>query len=433
MRSRVERLLRIGGLAAIAAWILNAAFPRAAGPVLVHVSELGDALPRWTREGAREAHVRIDTVPDAATSHWLAALRRAGMRITWAGDIPPSAMEVFRSAAPSGEVVVLASTTARSAVVADELGPIDTLRAAGAVSIRLAAVQQAVTLRAGAHRARALEPDREPTAESGEVRAGRREPGALFVAGAASWEAKFVIAALEEDGWRVDARLFVAPGAEVVQGSVRAPLDTATHAAVILIDSVAAETVRGVVAFVRAGGGAVLAGNASRARRVAPLLAWRARPREVAPLGTLPGDTLWRGLSRVPLALATSRSALALETRGSAATVVARRHYAGRVVAVGYDETWRWRMAGGANSVAEHRDWWTRIVGSVAARPSAARAPTSGAAPLAALHDVLGSPASPATPARSGFPRDIASGIFGLIAFAALVGEWLLRRARGLA
>src|SRR6185436_8678305 len=97
----------------------------------------------------------------------------------------------------------------------------------------------------------------------------------------------------------------------------------------------------------RRGGGIVLAGDATRARSARALVAWRSAQREAAPLGTLPGDSAWRGLSRWPLELTSERGAVVLERRNGRPIVAARRHYAGRVVAVGYDQTWRWRMSGG--------------------------------------------------------------------------------------
>jgi hypothetical protein len=419
MRSRAERTFRVVGLVAIAAWIALALTPRSGGVVRASARALESELPRWTRDAMVPAvHVRVDSAPGAASGAWLSALRRGGVHVTWEDALPVLAVEAFRSRDPRGEVVVLASGTEDRAVLSDALGAIDTL--GRSASVRLAAVEGVLSLRSGAAVARAAAPAIE-----------RVERKALFVAGRAGWEAKFVIAALEEAGWRVDARLFVAPGRDVVQGRATA-VDTATHAAVILLDSAAAEAVRGVDGFVRAGGGVVFAGDASRARRAMALLGWRAGRREVAALGTMAGDTTWRGLSRVPLTLVADGGALALETRGDAAAVVVRRHYAGRVAAVGYDETWRWRMAGGANSVAEHRDWWSRIVSGVAASPSSASdATVTGSAPVAAVHAALGSPTSAVGSAAQSWPREAIANLLGLIALASLLAEWLLRRARG--
>ena len=422
MRSRAERLLGFLGIAAIVLWTVNALVPRVSQPPAETVSDLPAQLPRWTRAHApRAVHVRLDTIPDAATAHWLAAMSRAGTAVSWDGSVPALALEVFRSAAPAGDLVILAATPDGPGVLRDGLGAVDTLRA-GAASVRLASVHDGVTLQAGESRVRASEPA--PRDDAG------GSSKSVFVAGLASWEVKFVIDALEADGWRVDARLFVAPGIDVVQGRGRASLDTGRHAAVVLMDSAGAETVRGVESFVRRGGGVVLAGTANQSRRVASLAGWRAGAREVAPLGTPAGDTAWRGLSREPLTLASPGSAIALETRDGKATMAARRHHGGRVVGVGYDETWRWRMAGGANSVAEHRAWWTRIVASVAARPARVDMHTTGGAPAAALVATLGPPSPAPAPGR-GLPRDAIARLLGLIAFGALLAEWLLRRARG--
>ena len=420
-RRRMEVVLRIIGVAAVVGWIVNAIVPRAEGVMSVRADELGDALLRWTRDAsAQNVHVRFDTIPDAASSAWLAALRGAGTRVSWEGDaLLPIAVETYPATSPAGGTVVLASAGDSVSVLRDALGPLDTLRATGATAVRLASHEGNLTLEARDQVARASA-------------AERAAPKRVFVAGAAGWEGKFLIAALEEAGWQVDARLFVAPGEDVVQGGGRTTPDTARHAAAVLLDSAAAETIRGVEPFVRAGGGVVLAGDASRARRGADLVRWRAGARETAPLGTMPGDPEWRGLSRVPLRLASDTSALPLETRGDAATIVARRHHAGRVAAVGYDATWRWRMAGGEESVAQHRAWWSQLVSSVAMRasPEPATGAATGAAPLAEMHDMLGSPTLASATAMR-IPRDVLANLFGALALGALLTEWLMRRARG--
>ena len=154
-------------------------------------------------------------------------------------------------------------------VVSDALGPLDTVGSAlGAV--RLASVEGNVTVTAGRQHARAYAPASE-------------RPRRVFVSGGAGWEAKFVIAALEERGWTVDADLFVGPDRDVRQGAA-APLDTARYSAVVLLDSTAAERARGVERFARAGGGVVLAGDAESGKsgRADRRLA-RGPPRDRAP------------------------------------------------------------------------------------------------------------------------------------------------------
>jgi hypothetical protein len=57
----------------------------------------------------------------------------------------------------------------------------------------------------------------------------------ILVIGEAGWESKFVVAALEEEGWKVDALIRVAPGVDVTQGS--AAIDTSRYSAVIALDA----------------------------------------------------------------------------------------------------------------------------------------------------------------------------------------------------
>ena len=287
------------------------------------------------------------------------------------------------------------------------------------MSVRLASIEGNVTVTSGPQHARAGAPTSE-------------RPRRVFVSGGAGWEAKFVMAALEERGWIVDADLFVGPGRDVRQGAA-APLDTSRYSAVVLLDSTAAERARGIERFARSGGGVVLTGDANRASQAARIVAWRPGRREIAPLGTPAGDTSWRGLSRAALDSLAGRRAITLEERGGRPVVAARRYFAGRVVGVGYDQTWRWRMEGGDSSVAQHRDWWSRIVGSVAARraTSVADSVTTGAAPLARLHEVLGPPSQAARPLPAAFSAGGLSNLLAAVLLSSLLGEWVLRRKRG--
>jgi hypothetical protein len=425
-RIRLERVLRAIALASVALWILSNAWPRAGRNADLRGDSLDETLPHLTTAEIPESvHVQLDTVPDARNAEWLAAMRGAGIGVSWSGAAGGAlAIETFRSHDPTGSIVLLAAAPQPSSVLSDALGPVDTIAVAETPAIlRLASVEGDMTLRSG------LQPARVAVAAS-------TAPKRVLVTGAAGWETKFTIAALEESGWTVDARVVIRPD-EVVQGGAGSvTLDTSRYAAVVLMDSAAAETTRGVSEFVRAGGGLVLAGDANRGRRIAPLIAWRAGKRESAPLGTLPGDTVWRGQSRFPLDTIAERQAIALERRSGKAIVVARRHYAGRVTGVGYDQTWRWRMAGGENSVAEHRAWWSRAVAGVASSVVLSEAKDllllpSGAAPLASLYDVLGPPSASASPLPSRFPTRLLSNLLAFLAFVALLSEWFLRRARG--
>ena len=421
-RERLERVLRAVAILALAGWVATVLRPSASTREGATESTLQQALMRWTRSDRVDSvHVQLDTVPDATNIAWLAALRGAGVRVSWAAsEIPSIALEAYPATEPAGGTIVLASAPLnKPSVLSDDLGPLDTLPPGATTrASRVAVVEGSLALASGLQPARA------------DVALGP-PPRRVFVSGAAGWEAKFVIAALEERGWSVDARLAVLPGRDVTQGP-HAPLDTARYSAVILLDSAAAESAPGVERFVRAGGGLVVAGSANAASRVASLIAWRARQREAAPLGTLPSDSAWRGFSRVPFDTLPDRRALALERRSGKLLVASRRYHAGRVVGVAYDQTWRWRMAGGDSGLAQHGAWWSRVVGSVAARPSAARASlTSGAAPLATLHAALGAPSRLTGAIPAGLPRNSLAHVLAGLILAALLAEWLLRRSRG--
>lgn len=411
---RAQGVLRVCALLALVLWILNAWYPRGETPEVVRGDALSDELPRLTAT-APAVVARLDRAPGARERDWLAAMRDAGVSVEWTGDVAPLALETYPVTDPMGGTFVLVSAP-EMASVGDALGPVDTIDAGRRPAmVRLGDARGDITLTSGREVART-------SLESGEP------PRRVMVAGAAGWEAKFLVAALEEAGWQVDARLRVRPDEVVAQGG-GAP-DTATHAAVVLLDTTAVSLP--LDRFVRAGGGLLLVGDASRSRLAAPLVAWRVGERENAPLGVLPHDTLWRGQSRVSFTGVDTARAIVLERRDGKPVIVARRHYAGRVLAVGYDDTWRWRMAGSGNSVAEHRAWWSRHVASVAMRPSRVTRITTGAAPLAALHASLGPPAGP-TDASPGLPRALLANVLAAIALACLLAEWLLRRLKGLA
>jgi len=114
--------------------------------------------------------------------------------------------------------------------------------------------------------------------------------------------------------------------------------------------------------------------------------------------------------------------------------IAARRLDAGRVMQLGYDETWRWRMGGGDESAAAHRAWWSRLVAAVAYAPlvpRGSRLTSVDETPLASLVDAIG----PSTPmeGRTSPHRDSTRldwMLFILIA-ASLLTEWTSRRLRG--
>jgi hypothetical protein len=136
-----------------------------------------------------------------------------------------------------------------------------------------------------------------------------------------------------------------------------------------------------------------------------------------------------RALGFFPV-LSLASDAVALESRDGRIAAAARRVGAGRVVQLGYDETWRWRLAGTGDAPAAHRDYWSSVVAAAAYRATTRAAATlDDAAPLASLHAALGEP----TAAR-GTPAFVGARLpwWMLAALAALLlAEWGSRRLRG--
>jgi hypothetical protein len=87
-------------------------------------------------------------------------------------------------------------------------------------------------------------------------------------------------------------------------------------------------------------------------------------------------------------------------------------------------------MAGGPGSEAAHREWWARIVGSVAYAPSpSASIDVASAAPLAYLVDRVG----PARATHAGVASwRIDQRLLLTLILILLSAEWASRRLRGL-
>src|SRR5690606_11885580 len=147
--------------------------------------------------------------------------------------------------------------------------------------------------------------------------------------------------------------------------------DTARHAAVVVVDSSAAPHATAIARYVRMGGGLVLL---PEALTLAPFRALAAGARGPAPRagpGRPPSEEPPHGLAPVPVA-SPRPDARVLEARDGAVAVAARRVGAGRVVQVGYVDSWRWRLAGRDDAVAAHRAWWSALVSGVAYAPARA-------------------------------------------------------------
>ena len=255
----------------------------------------------------------------------------------------------------------------------------------------------------------------------------------VLVIGSAGWESKFVVAALEESGWKVDAFIRVAPGIEVTQGSI-ASIDTVRYSAVVALDNSVAPYAERIVAFARNGGGVVLGPGAAAVAAIAPLrsggVGEASAPAQVANVS----GSITRGTLVMAPIIQPRSDAIPLERRSETVALAARRFGAGRVVQSGYEDTWRWRMAGAESSVRDHRGWWTEVVSNVAYAPRVVllnRMLDTDDAPVADLVSALGPPRDQADVARGGLnPSHWAAWLFALVLLALTV-EVASRRLRG--
>jgi hypothetical protein len=422
-RKALEWGLRLASLALLAWMIwLSTAARRAPGEHRISRSAaLSDSLASWTLDPRAESlHVTLDQLPPREQRDWLVALRRAGAAVSWSSaGAAPVALAVEPLNGPGSGVRALVAAPAGSrVVVSDSLGVLDTIITAGpSASLRARGVIGMARALAGGSGARALPRD-------------SLEQRGVAVLGSAGWEAKFVIAALEESGWKVSARLAVAPGIFVRQGSVK--LDTSTTGVVVVLDSTAAQDAAAVERFVRSGGGLVLAGDAARSARFARLAAGRAETRVSAATISFADSSPRRALGFYPVAA--RDGAVALESRDGATIVAARRVGAGRVVQIGYDATWRWRLQGGGDAPDAHRDWWSLVVGGAAYRASHPLAPKEEAldpAPLAATFAALGEPVARERASATTAVAPVLRGGMLIALLAILLAEWASRRLRG--
>lgn len=394
-------------------------------------------LLAWWSTRQRDAQPSVAIAADGGLSpvarDSFAALARAGRALRWSGTVAALTLAAEPSPEPGRRWRVAAvADTAMAAF--DSLGPLDSLPAAGSLTLDQPQSYLGVTTLGTAARAATRQ---------------RAEPRRVLVLGRAGYEPRFTITALEEAGWEVDARLTLGRGREVRQGNPT--LSLARHGLVIAFDSSLVRAQAAALArFVREGGGLILADDAVAAPAVQALLPGRV-------LAQLPPEVRSFDEGHPPThALALQRlgrlrdDALMLETReDDEIAVAARRVGAGRVLQLGYRETWRWRMEGEAGSVAAHRAFWRRLAAATTAAtltadavPSpleallaigdaSSAAPTADPAPRAAIVHALGAPGGSAPVGESrgpGLPRWL-----GPLILLALLGEWGSRRARGAA
>src|SRR5688572_4475187 len=421
LRIAIERGLRVLSLLTLAGavWI-------ALRPPVQRVTEtasnadLDEALARWTIAPPPRVHVGLDVAPPQTTRDWLRAIRRSGTPVAWTnGGIPAFALEVAPVANPHGGTTLwIAAPGGARVAVADDVAPIDTVVAtAGGASVLAPATTGSLIATIGEHRT---------SARARDTLVARR----VLVLGRATWEAKFIIAALEETGWGVDARLSVAPGVEVTQGSSRSP-DTARHAAVIVLDAPSAGAGSAVARYVRSGGGAILSGGAAQASALGDIAVGRVGARIRASSIAFADDTPRGALGF--LAIAPRNDGIVLEERGGRVAAAARRVETGRVVQLGYDETWRWRLAGGAGAVDAHRGWWSALVSSVAYRAAVplSREASEDDGPLARLVDALGPSSAPPDDVTTASRWSPSPALLFALVSALLLAELASRRLRG--
>jgi len=429
MPSRAERLRRIAehgarvvAMAAMAVLVWRAIRPPVESGADVARGDLRLVLARWTLAPGPEMRVTFDAAPDPGTRDWLRALVRAGGSVRWSASRPIAAAAVAAepAAEPNGATRVrLASAAGEPVSVADDAGALDTFPRGGPAALELAVV--AGTVHASGATFNATTDARDSVV---------LRP--LLVLGAAGWESKFTIAALEERGWRVASRVRVAPNIDVTQGPL-GTIDTSRYAAVIVLDSTAAPSATEIARYARNGGGVILLGSSARVGGFGAIAPGRGGARVAGVAGAVVSAAPRTGLGGFPVA-SPSADAVVLESRDGVAMIAARRVDAGRVMQVGYDESWRWRMAGGDEGAAAHREWWSRLLAAVAYTPLVPRNSGVIAAdetPLASLVDALG----PATPTNARLAprtdsRRITWILFTLIVVS-LLAEWTSRRLRG--
>lgn len=397
-RWRREGLLRGVAFAAVLAGLLIAWWPSRAD------------------DGELSLRQRFAGAPAAQTRDSLAALARAGRHVTWEGDAAPliAMAEPLRE---PGDRWRVSAISQRALAARDSLGLVDSLSPGGA-ALSTEATRGPLQLVDGQSVATAMPP---VTAE----------PSRVLVLGRPGWESRFVAAALEEAGWQVDLRIPLGRGRDVTQGVTSPRVDR--HGVVIVLDSASARREASVLLrFLRAGGGVILAADAADAPVAALRAVSAARVTAVEPPETrsFEGHEPTHALPLHALRLARD-DGIVLEDREGTPAVVVRRVSSGRLLQLGYADTWRWRMEGEGRAPAEHRAYWSWLVGLVSPSRSLPREAVAATdpAPTAALVQALG-PASP-EPSSGSSPGPQLPLWLGPLILVALLAEWASRRTRG--
>jgi hypothetical protein len=357
----------------------------------------------------------IDAMPSRTDRDALAALRRNGVAVRWNGSPPPLALEATRAREPEARARLHVVGGAQVLALVDSAGLLDSVRAGAGATVDASSIVGAVRAEQGKFAASAHAPIQET----------RR---AVLVLGRADWETKFVMQALSEAGWVVRARIPAAPNVDVRDDGIL-PVDTGRYDVVVALDSSSIDMATVIARFVAQGGGLIAAGGALEIDQLGRLAPARAGDRRPGRILLAEDSVTTRDLPLRPLSLARA-DAISLQREQPGVALAARRAGMGRVLAIGYDESWRWRMLGGSSGLAAHRRWWSSAAGSVAPAREAAAISTGDAAPLASLISTLG-PSSPPEARSSEGSRNSMPIILLIIASACLLAEIASRRFRG--
>lgn len=424
IRSGFETALRALSLV-ILAWMFWLSLDRSRPESVVKsgAANLAAAVRNWSRAGTAPDRInaRLESTPDVRELDWLRALEGSGSDVNWSGELPSAAINAQAVASPRGGWSVNTAAPAKSAIqIADDVGPLDsTVAANGGARFSIPSASGAITAMVGGTRARVQLDD--------SIQIKR-----ILVLGSAGWETKFVVAALEEDGWKVDSDMRVAPGVNVTQGSL-SPIDTARYSAVIALDGVAASRASELARYAASGGGVILAGASGSLDAFSSLRAGgTGRVQSPSAIESEPGSTTLASLSIIPIA-GLRGDAVVLERRNGVIAAAARRFGAGRVVQEGYVDTWRWRMGGSDESPAQHRAWWTKMVAGVAYAPHYTRqvVASSDPAPVASLIEALGPSSTTRGQSLASAAGSISLWLLFAILSISLLAEWASRRLRG--
>ena len=435
LRVHFERAARVlAFVALLAAWWLTgrpSASNAAANNEAVNTTDPARIAELVADPSRTSLHVNLRDVPNATSRAVLHAAREAGLSVAWRANeaspsLAPLAVSVSPLADPRGGMTVRVSAPDGSALsLADSLGWLDSAVVAnGGVAWPLDGSTRELTVTNGATVARA-----KPLAISPVKRVR------LFAA--PGWEARFTMRALEDAGWSVDALFSIAPRVGVTAGEPSAP-DTSRYAVVVALDSTAWPSAAAISTFVRNGGGLVLFPGAASGGALAGVRVGAVG----APSAGIPSSLALaaprEGLLMRPIA-ALHRDAVVLERSarpGNPVVMAARRVGSGRVLQVGWENSWEWRMLGGDEAVAQHRDWWRELLHR-SARVSLVSGtepwPLPGdAAPYADLVVRLGAPSNvlAGSEAFTMTPAPPSPWLF-VVAALALLAEWWSRRLRG--